>query len=155
MIQRSCKLERIHAIVWNISLKELIPFLHSWYSVIVLNVWNISLKELILITALIYGSSETSLKYILKGIDTWLSICVRFLWFLVWNISLKELIHDLHYDFITGILSLKYILKGIDTLFPPPGLYLHIFVWNISLKELIHAKEIHCQACRFKFEIYP
>ena len=109
-----------------------------WFAIVVgVSVWNISLKELIRWNYTVYFSLGClGLKYILKGIDTQLTLMLQST-FQVWNISLKELIPVNKYVSPTVHKGLKYILKGIDTLNPCNPLSSTFLVWNISLKELI------------------
>ena len=102
-------------VVWNISLKELIPIL------LYISHWNrASLKYILkgidtLYWDIWYTKIGLSLKYILKGIDTTFSGMSHAWNMLVWNISLKELIHKYDFHESDDYNRLKYILKGIDT----------------------------------------
>ena len=125
----------MYLLVWNISLKELIHFIYPslWFYLPCLKYILKGIDTFILEPLL---RSLARLKYILKGIDTPYrhppACHLR-----VWNISLKELIHD--NPTITSQMNggLKYILKGIDTHSLKPGNQSLDIVWNISLKELI------------------
>ena len=136
----------MYLLVWNISLKELIQDTGKSQKIHKIKVWNISLKELILYLLGILDRYKTSLKYILKGIDTWSIPPTRE----ATATGLKYILKGIDTNITAAgsaraTLSLKYILKGIDTGVPLGIRKVCAIVWNISLKELIQYQFFMCQ----------